>query len=361
MRILAIVPSLYDTSPGQRFRLEQWEPFLRRDGVEIEYAPFETAELREVLHRPGNVGAKVAAISKGFGRRRRDVEAAADFDAVYVFREAALLGPAWFEGKIARSGVPMVFDFDDAVFVPYKSPSNGYLSYLKFPGKTAAICRQSAHVMAGNQFLADYALRVNENVTVIPTTIDTDKYRPSPPIEKEIPIVGWSGSHSTAQHLDTVRDVLRDLAAKTKFKLRVIGAPEFKIDGVDVEAIPWSSETEVEDLRPIDVGIMPLPDDIWSKGKCGLKALQYMALGIPTIVSPVGVNSTIIEDGENGFIAGDHQTWIARLTELLESAELRRRLGEKACETVEERYSAKVQAPRVSEIFKSLVKKKPIA
>ena len=137
MRILAIVPSLYDTSPGQRYRLEQWEPILKKSGVEIEYAPFETDELRSVLYKPGNFGAKLSAVAKGLGRRAREITEVGKYDAVYVFREAALLGPAWFESKIARSGVPMVFDFDDAVFVPYRSPSNGYLSYLKFPGKTA--------------------------------------------------------------------------------------------------------------------------------------------------------------------------------------------------------------------------------
>ena len=357
MKVLAIVPSIYDTSPGQRFRLEQWEPILRDHGVEIEYSPFETNELRKVLYQSGHALEKVAAVLKNMNRRRTELDAVRDFDLVYVFREAALLGPAWFERKIARSGVPMIFDFDDAVFVAYRSPSNGYLSYLKFPQKTGEICRRSAHVMAGNQYLADYASEFDKNVTIIPTTIDTEKYREiNHKHETEVVTIGWSGSFSTVQHLDTIREVLQDLAKDEKFKLRVIGTPEYKLEGVDVEALQWKADTEIADLGQIDIGLMPLPDENWSKGKCGLKALQYMALGIPTICSPVGVNSTIIQDGENGFIAGTKAEWIAKLKSLLHSAELRQRIGSAGRKTVEGEYSAAVQAPRVLEVFESVVK-----
>jgi len=357
MRVLAIVPSLYDTSPGQRYRLEQWEPILGAGGVEIEYAPFETEELRSVLYQQGNFGTKLAAVARGLNKRAREIRKIHDFDLVYVFREAALLGPAWFESKIARSGVPMVFDFDDAVFVSYRSPSNGYLSYLKFPGKTATICRKSAHIIAGNEFLADYALKFNDRVTIIPTTIDTLKYREKE--DKENPetiTIGWSGSFSTVQHLDTIREVLLDLRKDERFKLRVIGTPDYKLDGLEVESMPWKSETEIADLEKIDIGLMPLPDDEWSKGKCGLKALQYMALGIPTICSPVGVNSTIITDGENGFIAGTKDEWIAKLKLLLHSHELRREIGSAGRKTVEKEFSAIAQAPRVLEVFESVAR-----
>lgn len=359
MKVLAVVPSIYDTSPGQRFRLEQWESLLIEKGVEITYSPFETEALRHVLYQSGNTLQKAQAVTKNMNRRRKQLKAVKDFDLVYVFREAALLGPAWFERKVARSGVPMIFDFDDAIFVAYKSPANGYLSYLKFPGKTGEICRLSAHIMAGNQYLADYSRQFNANVTIIPTTIDTEKYRVvEKPSNPDIVTIGWSGSFSTVQHLDTIRGVLQELARNEKFRLRVIGTPNYEIPGVDVEALKWRSETEIEDLEKIDIGLMPLPDDQWSKGKCGLKALQYMALGIPTICSPVGVNSTIIRDGENGFLADDKAEWIEKLKKLLHSAELRKKLGLAGRVTVEESYSAKSQAPRVFEIFESVVKDK---
>jgi glycosyltransferase involved in cell wall biosynthesis len=357
MHILAIVPSVYDTNPSQRFRIEQWEPLLRERGVEITFKPFESKELNSILYKPGRMAEKLKLVGEALKRRASDVRSARGYDAVYLLREAALLGPPVFEWTLARKGVPYVFDFDDAVFVPYVSPSNGYLSYLKFPGKTRAICRTAAHVMAGNEYLADYARAVNERVTIIPTTIDTGKYTVEPRAENDVPVIGWSGSYSTAQHLATLNTALRKLAERERFRLRVIGAPDFKIEGVDVEAIPWRAATEVEDLRPFDVGIMPLPDDQWSKGKCGLKALQYMALGVPTVCSPVGVNSEIIRDGESGLLASTDDEWVEKLSGLLRSPGERARLGRAGRATVEARYSAAVQAPRVYEIFESVVRR----
>ena len=354
MRVLAVVPSTYDTSPGQRFRIEQWEPILREGGVEITYAPFETPELRSVLYQGGQVLKKVSAVTRNMMLRRDELAKLDGYDLVYIFREAAILGPPWFERKIARSGVPYIFDFDDAVFVSYKSPSNGYLSYLKFPGKTAEICRLATHIMAGNQYLADYAGTYNDNVTIVPTTIDTDKYKFIEPAKgPETMTIGWSGSFSTVQHLDTIRDALRELAKDERFRLRVIGTAAYDLPGVDVEAIPWRSETEIEDLAKIEIGLMPLPDENWSRGKCGLKALQYMALGKPSICSPVGVNSTIIQDGENGYLADGKAEWIEKLKLLIHSAELRRKIGRAGRDTVEQEYSAKVVAPMVLEIFRA--------
>jgi len=357
MRLLAIVPSIYDTTPGQRFRIEQWEPLLRERRVEITYAPFGDPRLHQVLYSAGNMGRKLELVAKGFARRLSLLSSAKDYDAVYIFREAALLGPPIIERLIKRKGVPIIFDFDDAVFVSYRSPSNGYLSYLKFAAKTRTICRLASHVMAGNPYLADYARQVNPNVTVIPTTIDTAKYLPRANTTAEgVPVIGWTGSFSTVQHLDTLRPALQKLAQHERFRLRVIGTPSYSLAGVDVEAVPWRSETELDDLQPIDIGVMPLPDDSWSKGKCGLKALQFMALGIPTVCSPVGVNTEIIQDGENGFIANSEDEWIEKLGRLLQSAELRNQLGHAGRRTVETKYSANVQAPRVFELLRSVVR-----
>ena len=354
MRLLAIVPSMYDTSPGQRFRIEQWEPLLSQRGVEITYAPFENKDLHGLLYQTGNMGRKLAHVSRGFARRLSLIRSIQHFDAVYIFREAALLGPAIFERLIKRTRVPVVFDFDDAIFVSYRSPSNGYLSYLKFAAKTKSICRLASHVMVGNSYLAEYARQFNPHVTVVPTTIDTEKYSVRQDKDSDVPVIGWTGSFSTVQHLDTLRGALQKLARQQRFKLKVIGTPEYRLEGVEVEAIRWRSESELDDLRPIDIGVMPLPNDAWSKGKCGLKALQFMALGIPTICSPVGVNTDIIRDGQNGFIADTEQEWVDKLGLLLRSADLREKIGRAGRLTVEQKYSAISQAARVYEVFESI-------
>jgi len=358
MRVLALVPGLYNISPSQRYRIEQWEPLLRERGVEIAYEPFECAELNALLYEPSQMAKKMMLVAKGMSRRFEAVKKARDFDLVYILRETALLGPAIFERLVHKTGVPFVFDFDDAIFVSYRSPSNGYLSYLKFAGKTKTVCRLAAHVMVGNPYLAEYARQFNKNVTVIPTTIDTGVYKVPPAKTDNGPlIIGWTGSHSTVQHLDTLRGALKKLAARENFRLRVIGTPVYECAPVDVEAMRWRAKTEVDDLRPIDIGVMPLPEDKWSKGKCGAKALQFMGMGIPTVCSPVGVNTDIIQDEQNGFLASTEDEWVEKLTRLLRSAELRRRLGQAGRLTVEEKYSAISQAPRVYEIFKSVLRK----
>jgi len=325
-------------------------------GVEVTFRSFEDESLHAVLYRQGQTADKVKLILRALARRAGEVKRAREFDAVYILREAALLGPPVFERLVARSGVPFIFDFDDAVFISYVSPANGYLSYLKFPGKTRAICRMAAHVMAGNDYLADYARAVNPRVTIVPTTIDTDKYTPDfSRAAADPPVIGWTGSFSTAQHLRTLSGALQRLAKDERFRLRVIGAPGFTLEGVDTEVLPWRSETEVEDLRQFDIGVMPLPDDKWSRGKCGLKALQCMALGVPTVCSPVGVNSVIIRDNENGMLAATEDEWVERLTRLLRSPELRERLGRAGRASVEAEYSAVAQAPRVFKIIESVV------
>jgi len=360
MRLLAIVPSIYDRNPSQRYRVEQWEPWLKERGVEIVYRPFESEELNAVLYQPGQMAKKMSLVAEALRRRFNDVRAARGFDAVYLLREAALLGPPVFERMLARGRVPYIFDFDDAVFERYVSLSNGYLSYLKFPGKTGTICRLAAHVMAGNEYLADYARRVNKNVTVVPTTVDTSKYTIEPRSPNDVAVIGWTGSYSTVQHLLTLAGALKRLAQTDRFRLRVIGSPDMRLEGLeglDVEVLPWRSETEVEDLRPVDVGVMPLPEDRWSRGKCGMKALQYMGLGVATVCSPVGVNSEIIRDGENGLLASNEDEWVEKLRRLLRSKGLREGLGRAGRATVEAQYSAAVQAPRVFQILESVARR----
>jgi glycosyltransferase involved in cell wall biosynthesis len=351
VKVLALVPGPFDTTPGQRFRIEQWTPYLRAEGIEVELASFLDAETEQAMRRPGRVVMKAAGVTRGLARRLAVAARARAGDVVYVFREAALAGPPVVERLLQRRGARLVLDFDDAVWLSYRSPAHPHLARLKFPGKTATLCRLARHVMAGNEYLAGYARRFNGNVTVVPTTIDTTRYVPVPRPANDVPVIGWTGSYSTARYLQILVPVLKRLQEKRRFRLVVVGA-ELRVDGIEIECRPWRAASEVEDLRDIDVGVMPLHDTEWERGKCGLKALQYMALGIPSVVSPVGVSTEMVTNGVEGFTAATEAEWEEALAHLLGDPARRARMGAASRETVVRRYSAAVHAPRVAAILR---------
>jgi glycosyltransferase involved in cell wall biosynthesis len=216
---------------------------------------------------------------------------------------------------------------------------------MKNPGKTAKLISLADLVFAGNQYLADYAHHHNENILIVPTTIDTDEYKQTPFRDAEQLCIGWSGSITTIRHFEVVIPVLHRLKNKygNKLVFKVIGDANFSVQELGIQGIRWSKQDELDELSKIDIGIMPLPDDEWSKGKCGLKGLQYMALGIATVMSPVGVNTEIIQNGTNGFLATTDDEWFGVLCQLIDDADLRKRMGEAARKTVVEKYSVESQ------------------
>jgi hypothetical protein len=359
LRILTLVPYPLGIAPGQRYRTEQWSPYLREHGIELVFSPFADSALQALLYEPGLYLRKAAGMAARFARRFVDAWRAADYDAVLVQREACLVGPALIE-RLARARRPtLIYDFDDAVYLPYVSPTNHYLSYLKFPWKTGALCRMSDLILAGNDHLAAFARRHapdSSAVEVMPSTISLRTYRAKPAgTQAGLPVLGWTGSHSSAQYLKLIEGPLRTLAQRTPFRLLLVGPAALSIPGVETETRPWRSESESEDLWPMDVGLMPLPDADWARGKCGMKALQYMAVGIPAAVSPVGVNKDIVTHGVNGLHARTDEEWVEGLYRLLSDAELRKRQGAAARRTVEEHYSAEAQVPRLVALLRRTI------
>jgi glycosyltransferase involved in cell wall biosynthesis len=355
VRVAVWTPESKGVTPGQRFRIEQWEALLRSQGFQIAYHPFLDPFTAALLKTPGRPLTKAVRLLQQLMRRVRLAAESIDCDVVYVFRETALLGPAIAERMLARRHIPYVYDFDDSVWIRYRSPANSFWSYLRCPGKTATSCRLAAHVLAGNETLAAYARVHNGLVSVVPTTIDTDLYRPATASLSGKMVIGWSGSYSTGAYLEFVRPVLKRLAERFAFRVVTIGAREFHLEGIEVDVRPWHAASEVADINQFDIGIMPLPDALWERGKCGLKALQYMALSVPAVASPVGVNREIIAHGVNGLLAGTQDEWEAALGRLLADTALRRRLGEAGRATVERSYSARVHAPRVASLLREVV------
>jgi glycosyltransferase involved in cell wall biosynthesis len=245
---------------------------------------------------------------------------------------------------------PVVFDFDDAIFLPSVSDANRLIGALKLPQKVATIIRRSRHVIAGNEYLADYARQYNSAVTTIPTCVDTTRFAPRADgrarSEGVAPTIGWIGSPTTASYIRDLAPVLRQVRQRDPFRLRVSGTGDpLELGGLDIDNTAWSLAHEVELFNTCDVGVYPLADDDWSKGKCGFKAIEFMACGVPVVAAAVGVNRDIIQDGVNGFLASTEAEWIDKLTRLLEDPALRRRFGEAGRRTIEDRYSLHRHAP----------------
>jgi glycosyltransferase involved in cell wall biosynthesis len=298
----------------------------------------------DLIHAPGAWIGKAAVLMRGALRRLQDSLAARNYDLVLIHREAFPVGPAWVERLLRKMGVPYAFDFDDAIYLPTASEANRRLAWLKAAGKAKRVVAGASVVVAGNPHLAGWAGSYAQRVAVIPTTVDTDRYKIRERPVSERVCVGWSGSPTTIAHLRLLGPVLRALQRERGIRIRVIGDASFRIDGAEVDSLDWCAASEVSDLSGIDVGVMPMPDDEWSRGKCGLKALQYMALGIPAVLSPVGVNREIAEGGA-AILASTEAEWLDALRSLIDDEELRARIGAAGRARVQRRYSIAAIAP----------------
>lgn len=360
-RILFVTQHQQERSPGQRFRHEQYLEALRADGWECDLSPLVSPEDDKFLYAPGHYWDKLKFLGRSRRIRRADVARSKEYDVIFIYREALMSRGTYFEKQFRRSsGAKIVFDFDDAVWLPNVSEVNKRFAWIKDPGKTKHLIGMSDAVLAGNAYLADYAKRFNPNVILMPTTIDTAEYLPRQRAGAGPVVIGWSGSITTIKHLCVAIPILQRIKQKygDAVSFKVIGDARFSMPELGIQGLPWRKATEVEDLNVADIGIMPLPNDEWARGKCGLKGLQYMALGIPTLMSPVGVNTEIIADGVNGFLPGSDEEWVQRLTELIESPDLRRRMGAEARKTVEQRYSVNAWRDRYVDIFNELIDRK---
>jgi glycosyltransferase involved in cell wall biosynthesis len=350
-RIAALVPNSLGVSPGQRARIETWAPYLEQASWLIDFYPFEDDRLHEVLYQPGFAHIKAARLISCYMRQLRLVLQGPPCDILFVFREAALIGPAILERLAARLRVPIVYDLDDPVFLPYRSPLNGWFSMLKFSRKTHTLFRLSDHVIAINKAIADYAAKFNPSVSVIPNCVDIERYRPVTRPANDMVRLVWMGSQSTMANLQDIAVPLRRLQATTRAPLRVIGTGDVELPGLEMEVRQWSARTEVTDLQDCDIGLVPLPDHPWHSWKFFLKTVQYMATGLPVIARRIGSNSEIIQDGINGFLVETENEWYDRLLILANDRSLRMQIGAAARQTVVEKYSTQVQMPHVVSIF----------
>lgn len=357
--ILFIADHRLNRSPSQRYRYEQYLSWLKENGYELHFSELISEKDDAVFYQPGRFIAKGLIMLKSVWTRLKDLRRARRMDVVFIQREALLLGSSFFEKRFYRSGAKVIFDFDDSIWLLDTSPGNKTWGWLKNPNKTKINIANAHTVIAGNAYLAGYARQFNEKVEIIPTTIDTGFHTPMPELRHGHKVaIGWSGSISTIKHFEYALPFLRELKKKygDAIIIKVIGDANYRNDELQVMSKGWSAATEVKDLNTFDIGIMPLPDDEWAKGKCGLKGLSYMACGVPTVMSPVGVNKDIIEHGVNGYLAGTTEEWVNCLSKLIDNRLLREQLGNAGRDTVLQHYSVEANKQRYLDVLEALNK-----
>jgi glycosyltransferase involved in cell wall biosynthesis len=361
IRVLALSP-IPEEGAGCRFRIAQFIPYLESVGFDVTLRSLFTPEFFRLVYKPGQYVRKAVTFAGLTLSRLASLRDASDFDLIFIYREMFPIGPAIVERLLARPGrPPIVLDFDDAIFLPSVSDANRLIAALKRPEKIASVVALSDHVITGNEYLASYARRFNSQVTMIPTSVDTTRFVPSVAVSpngsgssREL-VVGWIGSPTTGSYIRALAPVLQRVRERRPFVLRLSGVGEpLSIGGVSIQHEPWTMDREIELFNTCDVGVYPLADDEWSKGKCGFKAIEFMACGVPVIASAVGVNRDIIQDGINGFLAASEHEWVDKIGRLLDDPALRRRFADAGRRTVENRYSLHVNAPKLAETLRTV-------
>ncbi len=352
IRILGL--SLYGPqAASHRVRLSLFQAGLAVNGIQLEIQSL----LGDAYLQSRFTGAapSLRGLITCFGQRIRVLQKARCFDLAIVYAELLPLMPAWIEERLLQ--IPYIVDFDDAFYLKYRTGRLRWLSPL-LSGKFDQLLRRAAAVSAGNPHLAAYACRFNANVTLLPSVVDTDHYVPAdlPPAATSF-TVGWIGSPSTAPYLKALVEPLQRFAREQPVRLLVVGGPAPPIPGVEVIESPWSLEGEVELIQQFSVGVMPLPDTLWARGKCAYKLIQCMACAIPVIASPVGANIDAVPPS-CGVLAASPDEWFVALRSLAVDAGLRRRMGQAGRQWVQDHYSLSGALPVFIEVIRSVVRQR---
>jgi glycosyltransferase involved in cell wall biosynthesis len=332
--------------PSSRYRIYQYLPFLRRRGIPTHVYPlFGSWYFAMLTWRPvwlRTLGKSVYTVLR-FLARAVNLLAVRNGDLVVIEGQLFPYVPPLVEKAISLRN-RIILELDDAI---YLTPGHGR--------KIPALLRLSSAAIVGNPTLAKYASVHSSNVSIVPTVVDTDRFRPAAanpamPTDRPVTVV-WIGLAYNFAYIKMLVPVLHELEKEYRIVLRIVSSSPPVLPGVTMDFRRWSYESEVQDLQTADIGVMPLFDDEWARGKCGLKLLQYMAVGLPALASPVGVNRDIVRHGENGFLAATEEEWHRHLAALCRSSELRRRIGEAARATVHAQYSLTYWGPALAERY----------
>lgn len=336
---------------SSRVRSYQYLPYLRSQGVDVAVSPLLDDTYLSCLYTGEE--RRWLNIVQTYLRRVTALLRSRQFDLIWLEKEVFPWLPSVLERYMGLLGIPYMVDYDDAIFHRYDAHPNP-LVRLFLGRKIDVVMRRATTVITGNDYLAERArLAGAKRVELLPTVIDLERYKQvqsSEIMQRQkdgVFTIGWVGTPVTAKYLNMIGPALAEVSAKKRVRLVAVGLDTLSFGGVTVETRPWSEDSEAEQIRSFDVGIMPLPDHLWERGKCGYKLIQYMACGLPVIASPVGVNRQIVEQGKTGFLASTQSDWCNALTSLIDNRELALQLGRSGREKVAKDYCLQVTAPRL--------------
>lgn len=358
-RLLIVCPYPKGVAPSQRLKYEQYFTHFEENGYEITIRPFISESFWKFVYTPGNFFRKVINAFKGYFNRTALLFSIRKYDLVYIHLWVTPFGPPIFEWFYRIIAKKIIYDIDDMVYLKFnKTP--WFVRQLKGYRKPVFLIKKADHVITCTPHLDDFAKKYTHNTTDISSTINTDLYRPRDnyAFKENKPVIGWSGSHSTVWHMQTIFPALKKLKQQIDYKLLVMGTDVLEDDELDIEVLPWKEEYEVDTISRFDIGIYPLPDREFVLGKSSLKALQYMALGIPTVASAIGTNFRVIENNINGILAANDEEWIKALSELLSDEQKRRELGKNAAIRVEQFFSVNANKKIYLNILDSVIAQK---
>jgi L-malate glycosyltransferase len=358
-KILILCPSPKGTAATQRLKYEQYLSLLEEEGYRFTISSFQTSRFWKIIYKPGRIAEKIFWVIIGYCIRLFDLIRAPFYDAVFVNLWATPVGMPVYENLLFLFNKRVIYDIDDMVFLSGDSQAKGrFIDRLKGKKKPVVLMKKSRFVIVCTPKLEEIALTLNKygNVTDISSTFDTKRFVPVDGYRKnEVTTIGWTGTHSTIPYLQMLTTVLQEVSEQRKIRLVVIADKEFHMEGVDTSFIRWRAESEVEDLHNFEIGLYPIPMNEWSLGKSSLKALTYMAIGIPAVATAYGTNFRIIEDGVSGMLAKDHADWVNKIIRLIDDPQLREKIGRAGRKRVEEEFSLQANLPKYSKAFKKAV------
>lgn len=362
-RILVLCPFPQGVAAGQRLKYEQYFDDWSNAGYDLDISSFMDMAMWNNVYQPGRYSAKIVGVFRGTARRIADMFKLHRYDIVYVFMWVTPFGTTLMERIVRKCSKRLIFDIEDNVLVGQSFPNsqnvNSLINFLKGPKKARYLIKTADHVITSSPFLNEICTKINEKkcCTYVSSSIDTDRFFPNNSYKNDkLIVVGWTGTFSSKIYLDMIRDVFLDLTKRVPFKLKVIGNFDFDLPGVDLEIVQWSEIREVADLQTLDIGVYPLSKDNWVFGKSGLKAIQYMAFGLPCVATNVGTTPLLIRNRENGILVNTHIEWVDALEELIRNPELRMSLGTTARSDAVAKYSIKAVAKSYRKVIDETMK-----